>query len=101
MANGSFQTRDLVIRRRRETPLQGVTMQAKAGEIVSIIGPSQSGKSVLLQALAGGLKYQGSITLNGRELRDIHPAELALHRSRKARATFILSAETAQFDRIG
>lgn len=42
-----------------------------AGERIAIVGLSGAGKSSLLNVLLGFLPYQGSLTANGQELRDL------------------------------
>ncbi|MEA9390631.1 cysteine/glutathione ABC transporter permease/ATP-binding protein CydD [Acerihabitans sp. TG2] len=44
-----------------------------AGARLAIVGQSGAGKSSLLQVLLGFLPYQGSLTLDGHELRDLAP----------------------------
>lgn len=50
------------------------------GRITAVIGRNGSGKSTLLRAMAGQLRYGGSIRLDGEECRKLTPAE----RARKA-----------------
>ncbi|WP_213991958.1 cysteine/glutathione ABC transporter permease/ATP-binding protein CydD [Sodalis sp. dw_96] len=45
----------------------------EAGRRVAIVGESGAGKSSLLNVLLGFLPYEGSLCLNGHELRDISP----------------------------
>ncbi|AVJ55889.1 heme ABC transporter ATP-binding protein [Idiomarina sp. OT37-5b] len=49
----------------------------EAGEFVALIGENGAGKSTLVNTLAGELNYQGSIRLNGRELSNWIPKQLA------------------------
>lgn len=57
--------------------LDHVTLHIFPKEFVSVIGPSGSGKSTLLQLLMGHHRgYEGSISIDGTELRDISPASL-------------------------
>jgi thiol reductant ABC exporter CydC subunit len=51
--------------------LHGVDLDVQAGAQVTVVGPSGTGKSTLLAVLAGFLTYQGSITLDGVELREM------------------------------
>ncbi|MGI5161163.1 ABC transporter ATP-binding protein [Microbispora sp. CA-102843] len=69
--------------------LRGVSLDVHAGELVAVMGPSGSGKSTLLN-LAGGLDRptEGSVTLEGRELRDLSPKQLAELRRRSAGYVF-------------
>lgn len=48
------------------------------GEIVALVGPNGSGKSTLIKTLATILDpTAGTITLDGKEIRNIDPTELA------------------------
>lgn len=44
-----------------------------AGQRVAVVGESGAGKSSLLNVLLGFLPYEGSLLINGRELRDLAP----------------------------
>lgn len=46
-----------------------------AKQQMALVGPSGAGKTSLLNALLGFLPYEGSIKVNGAELRDIDPAQ--------------------------
>ncbi|GIH63559.1 ABC transporter ATP-binding protein [Microbispora siamensis] len=69
--------------------LRGVSLDVHTGELVAVMGPSGSGKSTLLN-LAGGLDRptEGSVTLEGRELRGLSPKQLAELRRRSAGYVF-------------
>lgn len=55
-------------------PLAGpLNFTLRAGQRVAIVGQSGAGKSSLLQALLGFLPYQGSLKVNGQELRELAP----------------------------
>ncbi|MEQ1473657.1 MAG: ABC transporter ATP-binding protein, partial [Candidatus Acidiferrum sp.] len=48
--------------------LEAASFQARAGEIVAILGPNASGKSTLLKLIAGSLEpLSGRVLLNGFE----------------------------------
>ncbi len=47
------------------------------GMISTIIGRNGSGKSTILKALAGQRPYEGSVLIDGQELRDLDPLERA------------------------
>ncbi|WP_456397776.1 ABC transporter ATP-binding protein [Desulfurobacterium sp.] len=51
--------------------LKGVSLKAKAGEITGIVGKNGSGKSTLLKAISGFLKYNGEITISGKEIKNL------------------------------
>ena len=48
-----------------------LTFTVKKGEQIALVGPSGSGKTSLLNALLGFLPYQGSLKINGIELKQI------------------------------
>ncbi|MCS7307997.1 MAG: ABC transporter ATP-binding protein/permease [Aquificaceae bacterium] len=51
--------------------LKDLSFKVSKGEKIGIMGDTGSGKSTLLRVMAGLLPYQGSIKLDGLELRDI------------------------------
>jgi len=53
------------------TLLGPLSFTLQQGEKVAIVGPSGAGKTSLLNGLLGFLPYQGSLTINGVELRDL------------------------------
>ena len=55
--------------------LKDINLKLKSGQICGITGPIASGKSTLLSVLTGLLPYQGSILINGKELREMDPEE--------------------------
>ncbi len=56
----------------------GVSFELQQGEIVGIVGGSGSGKSVMLRTIVGLRKPdEGTVTIAGKKLQDIKPAELA------------------------
>lgn len=64
--------------------LKGISINIKQGEAIAIIGPSGSGKSTLLNLL-GTLDQatSGSISYDGKELKDFKDQQLALFRNQK------------------
>jgi len=55
---------------------------AKPGEFVAVLGPNGAGKTTLMNILAGGLKPRhGSVSLAGKNLRDLPAPELAARRA--------------------
>lgn len=51
--------------------LHDIDLSIAVGTRVAIVGPSGSGKSTLGSVLMGFLEYQGSVHVNGEELRDL------------------------------
>jgi ABC-type multidrug transport system fused ATPase/permease subunit len=58
-----------------EAALKGVSFEAQPGDMLAVTGPIGGGKSALVSALSGLYPYEGSIKLDGVELRDLTPAE--------------------------
>ncbi|WP_026352389.1 heme ABC transporter ATP-binding protein [Yoonia vestfoldensis] len=64
----------------RTPVLHGISASAAAGRIVAVIGPNGSGKTTLLRAISGDVAYDGRIALDGDDLADLKPWELAARR---------------------
>jgi ATP-binding cassette subfamily B protein len=56
--------------------LKEISFEAKPGQTVAVLGPTGSGKSSLINLLARFYDYQGSIFLDGVELRDYAKEDL-------------------------
>ncbi|MEM8813917.1 MAG: ATP-binding cassette domain-containing protein [Pseudomonadota bacterium] len=71
-----------------KTPiLHAVDFEARAGHLTAIVGPNGSGKTTLLRALCGEVAYSGSVSINGVDVRDQKPWELAAIRGVLPQAT--------------
>ncbi len=57
--------------------LEQIALRAGPGEFLGVIGPNGAGKSTLLKALSGLLRCEGSVRLEGRELRGLSPRAIA------------------------
>jgi branched-chain amino acid transport system ATP-binding protein len=58
--------------------LHGVTLEARDGEVVSLLGRNGAGKSTTLKAIVGLVEVTGgAITLDGRPLRGLLPHEIS------------------------
>jgi branched-chain amino acid transport system ATP-binding protein len=71
-----------VVYHRTITAVQGISLEAKAGQIVAILGTNGAGKSTTLRALSGFLGIDdarvtdGTVTLNGRRIENRPPDEI-------------------------
>jgi len=71
---------NLQVRAGEKLILKGLNLEVKAGEVHAIMGPNGSGKSTLVQVLAGREGYEvigGSATYNGKDLLALAPEERA------------------------
>lgn len=69
--------------------VKGVSLKARPGSFTTIIGPNGSGKTTLLRALTGELAFDGTATLNGRDLARASSRELAAWRGVLPQATTV------------
>ena len=68
--------RDLTVRFRRFTALDGVSLEVPRGATVGLVGESGSGKSTLAKAILGLVPvHAGRIELDGRDITNIRGAE--------------------------
>jgi iron complex transport system ATP-binding protein len=67
--------------------VSGIGFQAKPGEVGVIVGPNGSGKTTFLKALSGELAHGGRVSINGRDLSGMKPAEAAALRAVLPQAT--------------
>jgi iron complex transport system ATP-binding protein len=86
----------------RRSVLNGVSFAARPGEVTAIAGPNGSGKTSLLRALTGEVRYSGKVTLGGRDITGIRPVELASLRAVMPQKTSLAFPFTAlEVVRIG
>jgi iron complex transport system ATP-binding protein len=57
--------------------VRGVSCATAAGGWLSLIGPNGAGKSTLIRAVAGLVAYQGTVLLDGADVRALRPRERA------------------------
>ena len=69
---------EAVVLRGRETVLDGVSLTARAGEVLGLLGPNGAGKTTLLRAAVGlQALSSGAVRLGDGDPRRLKPAELA------------------------
>lgn len=80
---------NLSVRLSGKPVLHGVSIEAAAGQLTAIVGPNGSGKTTSLKAIAGELSYDGTVSINGHDIRTLKPWELALKRAVLPQSTVI------------
>ncbi|MFW6119663.1 MAG: ABC transporter ATP-binding protein [Petrotogales bacterium] len=76
--NKFIQIRDLFYSYTDVNVLKGINLSLKKGEVLGVLGPNGSGKTTLLKIIAGILKdYNGSLKINGKEVKSYSTKELA------------------------
>ena len=68
---------ELTVTLDRTPVLTGVTCAAAAGGWLSLIGPNGAGKSTMIRAAAGLVPYQGTILLDGTDVRSLRVRDRA------------------------
>ncbi|MBO4706205.1 MAG: cobyric acid synthase [Spirochaetaceae bacterium] len=75
-----IKTTDLCAGYGKKVVISGVSLEVKAGQIVTLIGPNGSGKSTVLKTITGQLALLGgSISVIGKDLTSLPASEAALH----------------------
>lgn len=60
-----------------KTIVHDVSFRAKAGQLTAIAGPNGSGKTTTMKAISGELSCDGSVRINGEEVKTVQPWQLA------------------------
>jgi len=77
--------------------VDGVSISARAGEVLALVGPNGAGKSTLLRLLARELEAtEGEVLLDGREISCYSPRELAKKRAVLPQQTILQFAFSAR-----
>ena len=59
--------------------LDGVNFTVKSGDRVALLGPNGTGKTTLFRCLMQFLRYSGSVTVDGADLKTMSPKEISRH----------------------
>jgi len=68
MSDTILDINDLNVYYGKSHALKGVSLSIQEGEIYGVIGPNGAGKTTMLNAIAGFVDYEGSISYAGRDL---------------------------------
>ncbi|MBB4276870.1 heme ABC transporter ATP-binding protein [Rhizobium mongolense] len=60
-----------------KTIVHDLSFTAKAGQLTAIAGPNGSGKTTTMKAISGELSCDGSVRINGEEVKTMQPWQLA------------------------
>ncbi|SRR6266511_76122 len=72
-----LEVKDLTVNYGAITALQGISLQAKPGAIVTLIGANGAGKTTALKTISGLLRAQsGAILYEGRNIRNLRPHQV-------------------------
>ena len=67
---------DLHVHYGKAHALKGISLSVEQGEIYGVIGPNGAGKTTMLNAIAGFVDYEGSITYDGADLAAVRPQQI-------------------------
>ena len=68
MANNALEIRDLHVSYGINEAIRGIDMQVREGKITAIIGSNGAGKTTIINAISGAVKYSGEILMMGKPL---------------------------------
>ena len=72
-----LQANDITVQYGHFKAVDSLSFSLEAGQWLMLVGPNGAGKSTLLRAIAQGVGYQGTLLLDGRDMRAYKPAQLA------------------------
>ena len=82
--------------------IKGMTIDAKAGEMLALVGPTGAGKTTLINLLTRFYEIdEGMITIDGRDIRSIRKADLRRRLGLVLQETFLFSGSVLENIRYG
>ncbi len=93
-----LQAEDITIRIGGRAIVERVDLEVAPGECLAVLGRNGAGKTTLIRGLAGLLKLQGRVTLDGSALDRLSPAERTRRVGYVAQGVAQLSAQLTVFD---
>jgi ABC-type branched-chain amino acid transport systems, ATPase component len=73
MSDPMLRVENLVVRYGDIRAVKGISFQVQQGEILALVGANGAGKTTTLRAISGMLPFEGSVVLEGRDLRGLTP----------------------------
>jgi branched-chain amino acid transport system ATP-binding protein len=73
MSETMLRVENLVVRYGDIRAVKGISFHVQQGEILALVGANGAGKTTTLRALSGMLPFEGSVVLEGRDLRGLTP----------------------------
>ncbi len=73
MSETMLRVENLVVRYGDIRAVKGIGFHVQQGEILALVGANGAGKTTTLRALSGMLPFEGSVVLEGRDLRGLTP----------------------------
>jgi len=72
-----LEVKDLSVKYGSRTIVKDIGFSLAEGDWLMIVGPNGAGKSTIVNAVSGGVPYEGTVRYEGKELRTYRPAALA------------------------
>lgn len=76
-----IEARDVSVSIGRHRIVSGAGLVARPGAVTAIVGPNGSGKTTLMRAICGDIRYEGTISINGRDVAHARQWELSTLRA--------------------
>ncbi len=73
MSDSMLRVENLVVRYGDIRAVKGISFHVERGEILALVGANGAGKTTTLRAISGMLPCEGSVTLQGQDLRGLSP----------------------------